>query len=60
MNTRGNLLPDPEHDAVQAIFYCLQTEDENIISNGFHKGYHVGVIAVGQSTDTAKLGLPSK
>lgn len=37
--TRGGLLPDPKHDPVLAVFYCLQTEREGVVSNGWIPGY---------------------
>ncbi|KAG2233310.1 hypothetical protein INT48_007746 [Thamnidium elegans] len=58
VNTREKLLPDPEQDSVQIIFWCLQTEDQCIPTNGYQEGYHVGVIAV-KSFDITKIGLSS-
>ncbi|KAI9260852.1 hypothetical protein EDC94DRAFT_519975 [Helicostylum pulchrum] len=58
VNTREKLLPDPEQDPVQIIFWCLQTEDQCIPTNGYQEGYHVGVIAV-KSFDITKIGLSS-
>ena len=60
VNTRGNMLPDPEHDPVQTIFWCLKTEDANIVFNGFEEGYHVEIITVGTDINTQKIGLPGK
>jgi DNA polymerase zeta len=58
VNTRDQLLPDPEHDTVQLIFWCLQTEDHRIPSNGYQEGYYVGVIAIEQF-DISRIGLSS-
>lgn len=55
MNTRETLLPDPQQDQVQVIFWCLQTKDQCFPSNGY-TGYHVGIIAL-QSFDINKVGL---
>ena len=64
VNTRGDLLPDPAHDQIQAIFYCFQNEDDNISDNGRKEGTHIGVIAIEYSgpeqdirLDLKKLGL---
>ncbi|ORY95936.1 hypothetical protein BCR43DRAFT_316967 [Syncephalastrum racemosum] len=57
VSTRGDMLPDPAHDAVQVVFWCLQTEDENIVSNGMQEGYHIGVIGVHQQVPFSKMGL---
>jgi DNA polymerase zeta len=58
VNTRGDLLPDPEHDEIAALFYCLRSEDEDIADNGRLAGMEVGVIAVA-STDSlaSRLGF---
>lgn len=36
--TRGGLLPDPKVDPILAVFYCWQTEREDISSNGWVPG----------------------
>ncbi|KAI7873132.1 ribonuclease H-like domain-containing protein, partial [Mucor mucedo] len=55
VNTRGTLLPDPQQDVVQVIFWCLQTKDRCFPYNGY-SGYHVGIIAL-KSFDISKVGL---
>lgn len=47
VNTRGKLLPNPKEDAILALFYCLQSEADDIVGNGRADDRHVGVIAVG-------------
>lgn len=59
VNTRGKLQPDPQHDPVQLIFWCLQTEDQHILSNGYQEGYVVGIIAL-KEFDINKSGLSNK
>ncbi|KAG8935896.1 DNA polymerase zeta [Tulasnella sp. 418] len=45
--SRGELLPDPEHDAIEAIFYCFQEEDViPSLTAGRRSCYDVGCIAV--------------
>ncbi|KAI9332155.1 hypothetical protein DFJ73DRAFT_856131 [Zopfochytrium polystomum] len=45
--TRKNYLPDPLHDAVNTIFYCIQSdEEERFPRNGQKEGYHVGIITI--------------
>ncbi|KAF9396063.1 DNA polymerase zeta [Podila verticillata] len=58
--TRGGLLPDPKHDPVLAVFYCLQTEREEVVSNGWVPGYRIGVITHAQAGMIPKLatGFP--
>ncbi|KAL9544595.1 hypothetical protein MBANPS3_007546 [Mucor bainieri] len=55
VNTRDQLLPDPERDAVQLIFWCLQTEDLRVPSNGYQEGLCLGVIAMKKDFDIARM-----
>lgn len=63
VNTRGELLPDPSQDPMQAIFYCLQNESDSISDNGRKEGQHCGFIAIQPKDDSkhaidlCKLGL---
>jgi hypothetical protein len=59
VNTREKLLPDPQQDPVQLIFWCLQTEDKSIVSNGYQEGYHIGVIAL-KNFDISKVGISNR
>ncbi|KAJ4525027.1 DNA polymerase zeta [Exophiala dermatitidis] len=57
VNTRGSLAPNPEEDAVSCIFWCLQTDDEDVEANmtkGSKEGTHMGIIAVGDQAHIAK------
>ena len=53
VNTRGNLLPNPEQDEIRTVFWCIQSDDEDLIVNGLNEGTHVGVIAL---SETGGLG----
>lgn len=63
VNTRGELLPDPSRDPIQAIFYCFQNENDTIVDNGRKEGQYCGFIAVQtpeiseESIDIRRLGL---
>lgn len=57
VNTRGDLLPDPKEDAIEAIFYCLQSDNEDLDVNGRSSNTHVGVIAVGTDDSYRVLGI---
>ncbi|KAI8378836.1 putative DNA polymerase zeta catalytic subunit [Choanephora cucurbitarum] len=46
VNTREQLLPNPEHDPVSIVFWCLQTKDQYIRSNGYREEYYVGAIVM--------------
>ncbi|ORX46867.1 DNA/RNA polymerase, partial [Piromyces finnis] len=45
-HSRNDLLPNPESDAIIAIFYCFFYDDESLsyTINGMKEGYHVGII----------------
>jgi DNA polymerase zeta len=48
VNTRGNLVPNPEEDEVQCVFWCLQSDDETLESNGSIEGTHLGIVALSE------------
>lgn len=56
VNTRGQLLPDPKEDAIEAVFYCLQSDNEDLLVNGRLENTHVGAIVVGDESLKKKLG----
>ena len=49
VNTRGNLMPDPEQDKICCVFWCIQSEDEDLEVNGVNEGTHVGILALSES-----------
>ncbi|GAA5969258.1 hypothetical protein JCM11641_007531 [Rhodosporidiobolus odoratus] len=50
-------LPDPQEDAIQAIFYTFQSDSEDLVVNGRSGNTHVGVIAIGEEDELRrKLG----
>jgi DNA polymerase zeta len=56
VNTRGVLLPNPEEDEISCIFWCIQSDDQDIDVNGNLPGVHVGMIAQGSGDGpTSKL-----
>ncbi|RUS35011.1 putative DNA polymerase zeta catalytic subunit [Jimgerdemannia flammicorona] len=57
VNTRGKLLPNPSEDPVSVIFWCLQTEGEDVQTNGYRKGYRVGLILQNDGLNVSKTGL---
>ncbi|KAI5846317.1 DNA polymerase zeta catalytic subunit [Morchella snyderi] len=48
VNTRGNLVPDPEKDPIVSIFWCLQSYD-GFESNGIKDGYYVGILSMDEN-----------
>ena len=54
VNTRGSLAPNPEEDEVACIFWCVQTDDEEIEVNTNKDGMHMGILAVADEPGTAK------
>lgn len=56
--TRGNLFPDPAFDAVQAIIYSFQNEDENLQDTGSRPDLRTGLLLVANEDMNAdRLGL---
>ena len=54
VNTRGNLLPDPEQDPVDCIFWCVQSDDTELEVNGVNAGTHVGVLTLSENGKMAE------
>ena len=48
VNTRGHLVPNPEQDEISCVFWCLQSDDEDLEVNGFNEGTHVGVLTLSE------------
>ena len=46
VNTRGNLVPNPEQDEIGCVFWCLQSDEEDLEVNGVNEGTHVGILAL--------------
>lgn len=71
VNTRANLLANPEEDAIRCIFWCVQTP--NYISSpsktvsrfhpycaGLSIRYHSGIIMVKDTMSTSRFQLPAE
>ncbi|KAK5230831.1 DNA polymerase zeta [Exophiala xenobiotica] len=54
VNTRGSLAPNPDEDAVACVFWCVQTDDEDIESKGSKEGIHKGILTVADEPHKAK------
>lgn len=51
------MLPNPQMDAIEVLFYCLQSDNDDLDANGRSDNTHVGVIVVGSDREIkAKLG----
>lgn len=48
VNTRGALVPNPEEDEISCVFWCIQSEDQDLEPNGNIPGVHVGMIYQGE------------
>lgn len=53
VNTRKNLVPDPEQDEIACIFWCLKSDNKEYEGKGPGGGTHVGIIAVSEDGDLA-------
>ncbi|OJJ43465.1 hypothetical protein ASPZODRAFT_136340 [Penicilliopsis zonata CBS 506.65] len=47
VNTRGALAPNPEEDEITSIFWCVQSEGEDLDVNGTIPNSHVGMLLHG-------------
>ena len=48
IKTRGKLVPNPEFDAIDCVFWCLQSDDQDLEINGINEKTHVGVLALSE------------
>jgi DNA polymerase zeta len=53
VNTRGNFVPNPEEDEVQAVFWCLQTDQGTVESGQAPKG-QAGVVIMSDNHNRAR------
>jgi DNA polymerase zeta len=54
VNTRDNLVPNPELDEVQCIFWCLKSDDVDVEKNNLVSGTRVGILVLSESEDFSK------
>ena len=54
VNTRADFVPNPEHDEIACVFWCIQSEDEELECNGFNDGTHVGILALNGQNDLVR------
>lgn len=52
VNTEGDLVPNPEKDDIQAVFWCLQTDDDTAEENGGNK--QTGIIVLSEDGEMAE------
>lgn len=48
VNTRGTLSANPDEDEISCVFWCVQSEDEDVDVNSHLPGVHVGMIYQGE------------
>lgn len=49
VNTRGILAPNPEMDPITGVFWCLQSDDDNVVANVGTDNLRAGVMIVEDS-----------
>lgn len=49
VNTRGNLLPNPELDEISCVFWSIQSDVKSLEGSEMTKGAHVGVLLLSDS-----------
>lgn len=55
VNSRGEFAPDPDQDEINCIFWCLQSDDDALVSNVAGDGTRVGILVLSSEGD-----LPEK
>lgn len=50
VNTRGNLVPNPEEDEIQCIFWSLQTDENLAESKGAADNTYIGIVALSEES----------
>ncbi|KAL6713544.1 DNA polymerase zeta [Lecanora helva] len=48
VNTRGSLVPNPELDRIEGVFWCVQSDDVDLEVNGINEGTHVGIVVLSE------------
>lgn len=48
ISTRENLLPNPEHDEIGCIFWCIQSEEDSLEGSGISKCTRVGILLLSE------------
>ncbi|KAK5086605.1 DNA polymerase zeta [Lithohypha guttulata] len=54
VNTRGTLAPNPEHDPITCIFWCFQSDDEDVVVNTDEAGTHAGILALAEENPMSR------
>ena len=54
VQTRSNLLPNPDLDEICCVFWCIQSDDEDLEVNGVNEGTHVGILALSENGGLAR------
>ena len=49
VNTRGNLVPNPEQDEIACLFWCLQSGGEDLEVDGTNEGTHIGIAVLSET-----------
>ena len=48
VNTRGNLVPNPEQDEIECIVWSFKSDDEGLEVNCSTEGTHIGILALSE------------
>ncbi|KAI2639300.1 DNA polymerase family B [Xylaria nigripes] len=54
VNTRGKLVPNPEEDEVQAIFWCSKSDENFAIKDDASRGLESGIIVISEDGSLAR------
>ncbi|AEO54976.1 hypothetical protein MYCTH_2298247 [Thermothelomyces thermophilus ATCC 42464] len=54
VNSRGKLVPNPEHDEVQCIFWCLRSDEQCLLGSQSADNTICGIVVLSEDGDLAK------
>ncbi|MCJ1393879.1 DNA polymerase zeta [Xylographa bjoerkii] len=54
VNTRGSRVPNPEQDEISCIFWCLESDDQALDTDGTQKGNRVGILVLSESGELGR------
>lgn len=53
VNTRGKLLPNPEIDEINCVFWCIQSDEEEASAHNVRDGMCTGIVALSEEAGLA-------
>lgn len=54
VNTRGSLAPNPEEDEIACIFWCIQSDDKEMVVNTQYLGMQAGILVLAEHNSISR------